>query len=37
MNVEPMTFGNLREQGVRHLIAFCLNACRHQALVLAAG
>ena len=30
----PMTLGNMREQGVHHLIAFCLNdACRHQALI----
>ena len=29
-----MTLGNMREQGVQHLIAFCLNdACRHQALI----
>ena len=29
-----MTLGNLREQGVRHLIAFCLNnTCRHQAVI----
>jgi hypothetical protein len=29
-----MTLGNMREQGVHHLIAFCLNdACRHQALI----
>jgi hypothetical protein len=29
-----MTLGNMREQGVRHLIAFCLHdACRHQALI----
>jgi hypothetical protein len=28
----PMTLGNMREQGVTHLIAFCHNdACRHQA------
>jgi hypothetical protein len=27
-----MTLGNMRELGVQHLIAFCLNdACRHQA------
>jgi hypothetical protein len=30
----PMTLGNMREQGVQHLIAYCLNdACRHQALI----
>ena len=30
----PMTLGNMRELGVQHLIAFCLNdACRHQALI----
>ena len=30
----PMTLGNMRQQGVHHLIAFCLNdACRHQALI----
>ena len=29
-----MTLGNMRELGVQHLIAFCLNdACRHQALI----
>ena len=29
-----MTLGNMRELGVHHLIAFCLNdACRHQALI----
>ena len=29
-----MTLGNMRAQGVHHLIAFCLNdACRHQALI----
>ena len=29
----PMTLGNMRELGVQHLIAFCLNdACRHQVL-----
>jgi hypothetical protein len=29
-----MTLGNMRELGVPHLIAFCLNdACRHQALI----
>jgi hypothetical protein len=26
----PMTLGNVREQGVRNLIAYCHNdACRH--------
>ncbi len=30
----PMDLANMRKQGVRRLIAFCLNdACRHQALV----
>jgi hypothetical protein len=30
----PMTLGNMRELGVRHLIGFCHNdACRHQALI----
>jgi transposase len=30
----PMTLGDMRELGVRNLIAFCLNdACRHQALI----
>ena len=30
----PMTLGNMRELGVQHLVAFCLNdACRHQALI----
>jgi hypothetical protein len=30
----PMTLGNMRELGVRNLIAYCHNdACRHQALV----
>jgi hypothetical protein len=29
-----MTLGNMRKQGVRHLIGFWLNdACRHQALI----
>ena len=29
-----MTLGNMREQGVRHLIAFSLNnTCRHQAVI----
>jgi hypothetical protein len=29
-----MTLGNMREQVVHHLIAFCLNdACRHSALI----
>jgi hypothetical protein len=29
-----MTLGNMRELGVQHLIAFCLNdACGHQALI----
>ena len=30
----PMDLENMRRQGVRNLIAYCLNdACRHQALV----
>ena len=30
----PMTLGNMRELGVQHLIASCLNdACRHTALI----
>ena len=30
----PMDLANMRRQGVRRLIAFCLNdACRHQALI----
>ncbi len=29
-----MTLGNMREQGVHHLICYCLNdACPHQALI----
>ena len=29
-----MTLGNMRELGVQHLIAYCLNdACRHTALI----
>jgi hypothetical protein len=29
-----MTLGNMRRQGVRNLIAYCLNdTCRHQALI----
>ena len=29
-----MTLGNMRAQGVRHLIAYCHNdACRHQAMI----
>jgi hypothetical protein len=29
-----MTLGNMREQGLHHLIGFCHNdACRHQALI----
>jgi hypothetical protein len=29
-----MTLGNMRQQGVRHLIAYCLNdSCRHQAVI----
>ena len=34
----PMTIGNMRVQGVRRLIAFCLNdSCRHQAVKEAPG
>ena len=30
----PMTLGNMRELGVHHLIAFCLNnARRHEAVI----
>jgi hypothetical protein len=30
----PMDLANMRRQGVRTLIAFCLNdACRHQAII----
>ena len=30
----PMDLKNMRRQGVRHLIAYCLNdSCRHQALI----
>jgi hypothetical protein len=30
----PMTLGNMRELGVQHPIAYCLNkACRHQELI----
>jgi hypothetical protein len=33
-----MTLGNMREQGVNHLIAYCLNnACRHSALIDTSG
>ena len=29
-----MTLGNMRELGVHHLVAYCLNdACRHTALI----
>jgi hypothetical protein len=29
-----MTLGNMRELGVHHLIAYCLNdSCRHQAII----
>jgi hypothetical protein len=29
-----MDLGNMRRQGVHHLIAYCLNdSCRHQALI----
>ncbi len=34
----PMTLGNMRELGVHHLIASCLDdACRHQALIDVCG
>jgi hypothetical protein len=34
----PMTLGDMRDLGVHHLIAFCLNdPCRHSALIDAAG
>jgi hypothetical protein len=34
----PMTLGNMREQGVHHLIASCLNhMCRHTALIEVSG
>ncbi len=30
----PTTLANMRDQGVHHLIAYCLHdACRHQALI----
>ena len=30
----PMTLGNMRRNGVQHLIAYCLNdTCRHTALI----
>ncbi len=30
----PMTLGNMRDLGVHHLIACCINdACRHSALI----
>jgi hypothetical protein len=30
----PMDLANMRRQGVRNLIAYCLNdACRHQAII----
>jgi hypothetical protein len=33
-----MTLGNMRVQGVRNLIAYCLNdACRHEALIDVSG
>ena len=32
--VPPMDLANMREQGVRGLIAYCLNgSCRHQAII----
>jgi hypothetical protein len=34
----PMTLGNMRAQGVRNLIGYCLNdACRHSALIDVSG
>jgi hypothetical protein len=34
----PMDLANMRELGVRHLVAFCHNdACRHQALTDVSG
>ena len=34
----PMTLGNMRQNGVRRLIAYCLNdACRHTALIDVSG
>jgi hypothetical protein len=33
-----MTLANMREQGINHLIAYCLNnACRHSALIDTSG
>jgi hypothetical protein len=33
-----MTLGNMYEQGIRHLIAYCHNdACRHQAIIDVSG
>jgi hypothetical protein len=33
-----MTLGNMREQGINHLIAYCLNnECRHSALIDTSG
>jgi hypothetical protein len=30
----PMDLANMRRQGIRNLIAYCLNdSCRHQALI----
>jgi hypothetical protein len=29
----PITLGNMRELGVKRLIAACLNECRHTALI----
>jgi hypothetical protein len=30
----PLDLANMRQQGVRHLIAYCLNdSCRHQAVI----
>jgi hypothetical protein len=34
----PMPFGNMRAQGVHHLIGYCLNnACRHWGLIEVSG
>jgi hypothetical protein len=34
----PMTLGSMRQLGVQHLVATCLNdACRHQGLIVPPG
>jgi hypothetical protein len=34
----PMTLGNMRQQGVRNLVAYCLSdSCRHTALIDVSG